>query len=86
MDPGGALVGKDAPVDVGADVDAVDDVDAALVGDAWVDDTSIVDAGAAWEGVDVEVDPGPPESSDPPPQAARTVIAKIANAMRKKPV
>ena len=52
--------------------------------DAWDPETVVGEAGVTWEGG--EVDPEPPESSDPPPQAAKTVIAKIANAMRKKPV
>ena len=79
---------EDAPagVDPGADVDARDGVDPVLVEDAGVSDPSVGDTGVTWEDGEVEVDPEPPGSSDPPPQAARAVIAKMTNAMRKKRV
>ena len=80
-----------APVDVGADEDAGDDagddVDAVLVEDAWDWEAVAGEAGVAWEGGEVEVDPDPePPGSSAPPQAASAVIAAIANAMRGKRV
>ena len=79
---------EDAPVgvDPGADVDAPVEAGAVLVEDAGVSDASVGDTGVTWEGGEVEVDPEPSGSSDPPPQAARAVIAKMTNAMRKKRV
>ena len=78
-------------MDVGADEDAGEDagedVDAVLVEDAWDWEAVAGEAGVAWEGGEVEVDPDPePPGSSDPPQAARAVIARNANAMRKKRV
>ena len=79
---------EDAPagVDPGADVDARDGVDPVLVEDVGVSDASVGDTGVTWEDGEVEVDPEPPGSSDPPPQAARAAINRNANVTRKKRV
>ena len=51
--------------------------------DAWDPETVVGEAGVTWEGGEVEVVPEPPGSSDPPPQAASAVIAKMVMAMTK---
>ena len=48
-----------------------------------MDETSVRDAGVAWEGGEVVVAPEPPGSPDSPPQAARAVINKNVNALRE---
>ena len=76
---------EDAPVGVDpeADVDAPVEAGAVLVEDAGASDASVGDTGVTWEDGEVEVDPEPPGSSDPPPQAARAAINRNANETRK---
>ena len=79
---------EDAPagVDPEADVDAPVEAGAVLVEDAGASDASVGDTGVTWEDGEVEVDPEPSGSSDPPPQAARAAINSNANGTRKKRV